>query len=83
MPTKPSSGSGAALAVETAASASDAPHLTQKQLARRWGMSHRTLERWRRDGQGPGWLKIGSRVLYRIEDVLRYERESLAMPPKE
>ena len=27
--------------------------LTQKQLARRWALSERTLERWRCTGEGP------------------------------
>ena len=27
-------------------------HLSEKRLARRWGLSHRTLERWRHDEQG-------------------------------
>lgn len=54
-------------------------HLNQKQLARRWGMSHRTLERWRWQNQGPAWLKVGGRVLYRIEDIEQYERAKLAI----
>ena len=54
-------------------------HLNQKQLARRWGMSHRTLERWRCQNQGPAWLKVGGRVLYRIEDIEQYERAKLAV----
>ncbi|MBI1209265.1 MAG: helix-turn-helix domain-containing protein [Azospirillum sp.] len=53
-------------------------HLNQKQLARRWGMSHRTLERWRCRGQGPAWLKVGGRVLYRVEDIERYEGAKMA-----
>ena len=38
--------------------------LNQKELARRWGISHRTPERWRYAGQGPAFLKLGARVLY-------------------
>lgn len=52
-------------------------HLTQRALAKRWHLSPRTLERWRWEGFGPAHLKIGGRVLYRIEDVHAYERESL------
>jgi hypothetical protein len=54
-------------------------HFNQKQLARRWGISHRTLERWRGHGEGPIWFKVGSRVLYRIEDVIRFEQTKLAV----
>ena len=44
-------------------------HLTQAELARRWRLSPRTLERWRWLGQGPSFLKLGGRVAYRIEDI--------------
>ena len=47
--------------------------LNQIQLARRWQISPRTLERWRWTGEGPAFLKIGGRVVYRLEDVEAYE----------
>jgi len=48
-------------------------HLNQIDLARRWNMSERTLERWRWLKQGPRYLKIGGRVLYRLEDIENFE----------
>ena len=48
-------------------------HLNQVQLARRWALSPRTLERWRCHGTGPRYLKIGGRVVYRLEDIEAYE----------
>ena len=48
-------------------------HLNQIDLARRWRISERTLERWRWLKQGPAYLKIGGRVAYRIEDVEAFE----------
>ena len=51
--------------------------LNQKELARRWGISHRTLERWRYSGQGPTFLKLGGRGLYRLADVEDFERSQL------
>jgi hypothetical protein len=48
-------------------------HLRQHDLAQRWCISPRTLERWRWLNQGPQYLKIGGRVAYRMEDVLAYE----------
>lgn len=51
--------------------------LTQKDLARRWTISPRTLERWRWTGDGPVYMKIGGRVVYRLEDILAYERVQL------
>lgn len=47
--------------------------LNQKELAARWKVSHRTLERWRWMSEGPSYLKIGGRVLYRIEDIEKFE----------
>jgi hypothetical protein len=47
--------------------------LHQAELARRWRVSPRTLERWRWTGQGPAYLKLGGSVAYRLEDVLAYE----------
>lgn len=48
--------------------------LNQTELAARWCISARTLERWRWTGEGPAFLKIGGRVVYRLEDVLAYEQ---------
>lgn len=52
-------------------------HLNQTELARRWRMSERTLERWRYLGQPPRFLKIGGRVVYRLEDVETFEAKQL------
>jgi hypothetical protein len=54
-----------------------AHHLNQTELARRWRMSERTLERWRWLGQPPRFLKIGGRVVYRIEDIEAFEAKQL------
>ena len=48
-------------------------HLNQESLARRWGMSPRTLERWRWLKQGPRYIKLGGHVAYRLEDIEAYE----------
>ena len=52
-------------------------HLNQLHLARRWTVSPRTLERWRWLGQGPSYLKVGGRVVYRLEDVEAFEAGSV------
>jgi hypothetical protein len=54
-------------------SAPELRHLNQVQLARRWSISPRTLERWRWLSQGPEYLKIGGHVVYRLEDIEAYE----------
>jgi len=50
-------------------------HLNQIELADRWNISHRTLERWRWTGEGPAFLKIGGRAVYRLEDVEAFEAD--------
>lgn len=49
----------------------------QTKLADRWHISPRTLERWRWQGEGPRFLKVGGRVLYRLDDVIEYEQQRL------
>jgi hypothetical protein len=50
-------------------------HLQQIELALRWNVSPRTLERWRWLGQGPRFLKLGGRVAYRLEDIEAFEAQ--------
>jgi hypothetical protein len=52
-------------------------HLNQYQLARRWGISERTLERWRWLRRGVNFVKIGGHVAYRLADVEAYERNNV------
>ena len=52
-------------------------HLNQIELSDRWNISHRTLERWRWQGEGPEYLKIGGRVVYRLEDIEAFEHRQL------
>ena len=52
-------------------------HLDQTGLARRWRISPRSLERWRWLRQGPPYLKVGGKALYRITDIETYEQAQL------
>lgn len=52
-------------------------HLNQIKLAARLNISPRTLERWRWTGEGPRFMKVGGRVVYRLEDVEGYEDSQL------
>jgi hypothetical protein len=38
-------------------------------------MSPRTLERWRWSGKGPAFVKLGGRVVYRLEVIEIFEAE--------
>ncbi len=48
--------------------------LTQKQVAQRWALSERTLERWRTIGEGPVYIKLGYAVRYRLTDIESFEQ---------
>lgn len=51
--------------------------LTEKMLADRWACSVARLQRWRTVGEGPPYLKIVGKVLYRLKDIEAYEEASL------
>ncbi len=44
------------------------------ELADRWKVSPRTLERWRWLQKGPAYVRIGGRVVYRLDVIEAYER---------
>ena len=48
-------------------------HLSQQELANRWRVSPRTLERWRHVRTGPGYIRIGGRVAYPLADITAFE----------
>lgn len=52
-------------------------HLSQIDLARRWAISPRTLERWRWTGEGPRYIKLLGRVVYRLADIEAFENARL------
>lgn len=55
--------------------------LTDADLARRWGVTPRTIKRWRAAGKTPASLPIGQKggfgqgVRYRLDDVIAFEDE--------
>ena len=56
-------------------------HLTPGELALRWRLSTRTLDRWRKDRFGPAWLALGGRILYLLTDVEAFEARSRQSGP--
>lgn len=48
-------------------------YLREDELAIRWGISPRTLEKWRADDRGPAYHRIGATILYSPGDILDYE----------
>lgn len=83
MPEQPVLPSATSADPNSAATAPAAPpafiaHLTQDDLAARWRMSPRTLERWRQRGIGPVYVKLPGRAIYRLQDALAFEEAHLA-----
>ncbi|MCW5716294.1 MAG: helix-turn-helix domain-containing protein [Bauldia sp.] len=52
----------------------DVSCINQRELAARWRISPRTLERWRWTGEGPRFVKLGGRVVYRLADIEDFEQ---------
>ena len=46
----------------------------ENELATRWGLSVKTLRRWRQQSLGPVFCKLGARVTYLISEVEAFER---------
>ena len=51
--------------------------LNENELAQRWGISPKTLQRWRSEGRGPRYLKLSKRVSYPVESIIDFERCAL------
>jgi hypothetical protein len=51
--------------------------LAEDHLAQRWLCSKSRLQKWRSAGWGPAYLKIGSRILYRLADIEEFEQKRL------
>lgn len=49
--------------------------LTEQDLSEYWGIRRYTLQKWRTTGDGPIYLKIGSRVMYPRKAILEYEKQ--------
>lgn len=52
-------------------------HFSPHQVAERWNISEGTLERGRMQGNGPVYLRLPGRVVYRLEDIEAFERKAL------
>ena len=52
-------------------------HFDQLQLAERWGLSPKTLERWRVIRTGSQCIRLPGKVIYRLCDIKTDENECL------
>lgn len=48
--------------------------IDENELSQRWGLSVKTLRRWRQTQLGPIFCKMGARVTYLITEIEAYER---------
>lgn len=58
-------------------SPSDRRVLNENELGQRWGISPKTLQRWRSEGRGPKYLKLSKRVSYPLDAILDFELNAL------
>lgn len=55
----------------------DCELLTPDQLCERWQrrIKPNTLAQWRSEGKGPAFTKIGNKVFYRLDSIIKWEKE--------
>ena len=46
------------------------------ELAKRWGVTKKSIDNRRQRGQGPNYFKIGGKIRYDLKDVVKMEQES-------
>jgi predicted site-specific integrase-resolvase len=53
--------------------------MTPEEVCARWRnkIDKKTLANWRWRGRGPLAMKLGGRILYRIEDVVAWEKRNV------
>ncbi len=56
------------------------PLLDEAAVAQRFEFAKNTLAKWRCQGRGPRFIKLGGRIRYRLSDVEAYLRERTVEP---
>lgn len=54
--------------------------MSETELAARWEVSSKTLQRWRTEKRGPPYLKFSKSIRYRRADIDAYEVSERKMP---
>ena len=52
-------------------------NLTREEAAKYLGLGLRTLDNWRSQGRGPRYLKLGSRVIYPLQELDAFKAANL------
>ncbi len=50
------------------------PAFTETELARRWNVSIKTLQRWRSEERGPPYIKLSKAIRYPVDEIVTYEQ---------
>ena len=51
--------------------------LTPEVIAQRWKVTTKTLEKWRRRGTGPKYLRVGGQIHYRPKEIELFEDQHI------
>lgn len=51
--------------------------LKEKELAKYWGVTRNTLQKWRASGIGPLFLRLGGKVSYPREYIEAFEKKNI------
>ena len=50
------------------------PAFTETELALRWNVSIKTLQRWRSEERGPPYIKLSKAIRYPVDEIVTYEQ---------
>lgn len=50
------------------------PAFTETELAHRWSISIKTLQRWRSEERGPPYIKLSKAIRYPVAEITIYEQ---------
>lgn len=55
------------------------PYITPDQLVERWAgqITRDTLANWRSQTIGPPYVKVGNRILYPLDEVIKWEQQRM------
>jgi len=59
------------------------PAFIETELARRWSVSIKTLQRWRSEERGPPYIKLSKAVRYPVIKIVAYEQAIRQSMPNE
>jgi len=53
-------------------------YLSQKELSARWNgiIKVSTLRNWRNQGKGPSFIRLGSKAVYPLAEIEKYEADN-------